>query len=190
GRLPKIGQVAVRAALVLRRAGKVAGGWGAAPPTQQLGQRLQPVHPPQPARLAPRQPPRRQPQPPRHVPQVAAHEHAVVIAHQRDAAEAVGFEGLDFGGGAGHGGIVGTGDWGLGTGVGGFLQLRYDERAWWDSAEARGFRRSCRGSVVALPLPLPLPLPLNLILIFAETARAARCARPPHPPSAPSPVNW
>src|SRR5690606_13029238 len=69
------------------------------------------------------------------------------------------------------------------TGVGGFLQLRYDERAWWDSAEARGFRRSCRGSVVALPLAL------NLILIFAETARAARCARPPHPPSAPSPVN-
>src|SRR5690606_24007931 len=47
----------------------------------------------------------------------------------------------------------------------------------------RGFRRSCRGSVVALPLAL------NLILIFAETARAARCARPPHPPSAPSPVN-
>src|SRR3546814_19679608 len=71
---------------------------------EQLRHRVESLRTPQPPRLAPRQPPRRQPQPPRHVAKVAAHEHATCVAHQRDAADAVGLEGLDFDRIAGHGG--------------------------------------------------------------------------------------
>ena len=50
------------------------------------------------ARLATRQPPRRQPQPRAARGEVATHEHALAAAHQRDAAEAVGLQCLDFDG--------------------------------------------------------------------------------------------
>jgi hypothetical protein len=50
------------------------------------------------ARLAPREPPRGNAQPQRHMAKVATHEQPAVVAHERDAAEAVGLERLDFDG--------------------------------------------------------------------------------------------
>src|SRR5690606_29420179 len=93
------GRVATRRPLVHRRARHVAAVEAAPVPGQQLRHVGHAVNGAQRQRLAAGQPPGGQAQPDRHVRQVAAHERAARSAHQRDAAEAVGLERVDLGGG-------------------------------------------------------------------------------------------